>query len=216
MNVYLTSDHHFFHRNVILYCKRPFASAEEFEKRVILDESVHRMNEAMVERWNAVVKPGDTVKYLGDFSLSFRAAEVFVKRLNGNIDLIAGNHDKCHPVNYKKNAEKGQRLRKQYYEYGFRTIETEGEIEIAGIKCKMHHMPYLPEKPPEGYDLRYPQYRPKDQGQWLLHGHVHERWKVYGRQINVGADIWDYAPVHVDQIAEILKKGPHMDGVKLT
>ena len=29
----------------------------------------------------------------------------------------------------------------------------------------------------------------------LLHGHVHTRWQVDGRQVNVGCDVWDYRPV---------------------
>lgn len=28
-----------------------------------------------------------------------------------------------------------------------------------------------------------------------LHGHVHEKWRVLGRQVNVGVDVWDYRPV---------------------
>ena len=49
-------DHHFFHKNILEYepIARPFASVEE-------------MNEAMVERWNSVVKPYDKVYHLGDF-----------------------------------------------------------------------------------------------------------------------------------------------------
>jgi calcineurin-like phosphoesterase family protein len=37
--------------------------------------------------------------------------------------------------------------------------------------------------------------RPVDNGLPLIHGHVHNSWKVNGRQINVGVDVWDFTPV---------------------
>lgn len=39
---------------------------------------------------------------------------------------------------------------------------------------------------------------------WLLHGHVHDQWQVNGRQINVGVDVWDYRPVEVGRLAELI------------
>ena len=78
---FFTSDQHFFHYNIIKYCSRPFESVEE-------------MNEVMIERWNAVVKPDDIVYHLGDFSLStVSAAHGICCRLNGTKYLIRGNHD---------------------------------------------------------------------------------------------------------------------------
>lgn len=61
--IYFTSDHHFWHENIISYCKRPFASVEE-------------MNEKMVQYWNDVVKDKDEVYYLGDFSMAWRPVEL--------------------------------------------------------------------------------------------------------------------------------------------
>lgn len=46
--------------------------------------------------------------------------------------------------------------------------------------------------------------RPADAGLVLLNGHVHERWKVNGRQVNVGVDVWDYRPVSDAQILSAL------------
>ena len=78
------SDTHFFHDNIIKYCNRPFADAEE-------------MNETMVQRWNERVKPGDKVYHLGDVGLGFKGDEskiaALLGRLNGQKRLIVGNHD---------------------------------------------------------------------------------------------------------------------------
>ena len=38
---------------------------------------------------------------------------------------------------------------------------------------------------------RFDAWRLKDTGQWLLHGHTHDRGqRVHGRQIHVGLDAW--------------------------
>lgn len=81
-NLFFTSDHHFGHRNIIRYAKRPFSSVEE-------------MNEVMIERWNAKVQPQDSVFYLGDFALCPpKETENILAQLNGRICLIKGNHER--------------------------------------------------------------------------------------------------------------------------
>jgi calcineurin-like phosphoesterase family protein len=80
--VWFTSDTHFGHRNVIQYCKRPYASVDE-------------MNEALIANWNAVVSPEDVVYHNGDVAMcSARRLAGIVWRLNGTIHLTPGNHDK--------------------------------------------------------------------------------------------------------------------------
>ena len=82
-NLWLTSDTHFCHDNIIQYCGRPFANAEF-------------MNEYLIEQWNSVVKPGDIVYHLGDVTLGLNHRNEFprlVPRLNGSKRLIVGNHD---------------------------------------------------------------------------------------------------------------------------
>jgi len=79
--IFITSDLHFCHNKPFLYEPRGFISIEE-------------MNEAIVERWNEVVKPNDTIYNLGDFAMNdVDAAISYIQRLNGNIMWIAGNHD---------------------------------------------------------------------------------------------------------------------------
>jgi len=82
MTVFITSDHHFYSDKIRKFWRRPFRNADE-------------MNEVMIQRWNDVVKDGDTVFHLGDFADSWnykRIAEI-VERLNGSIIVIPGNHD---------------------------------------------------------------------------------------------------------------------------
>ena len=83
-NIWVISDTHFNHNNIIQYCGRPFANAE-------------LMNEVLVENWNSVVKPQDKVYHLGDVYMGggFLREETvkLLKSLNGHKRLILGNHD---------------------------------------------------------------------------------------------------------------------------
>lgn len=78
-NLFVISDTHFGHENIIGYCGRPFSCAAE-------------MDEAIVDRWNATVRPQDHVYHLGDVAMKKPHLEI-VKRLNGHKRLIPGNHD---------------------------------------------------------------------------------------------------------------------------
>jgi len=82
MSFFITSDTHFFHRNIIGYCNRPFQSMEQ-------------MNEVLIERWNAKVPPDSLVLHLGDFFVGGKTDEqlALLGRMNGTIVLIQGNHD---------------------------------------------------------------------------------------------------------------------------
>lgn len=194
--LFFTADHHFYHANIIRYCKRPFQSVEE-------------MNDEMFKRWNEFVSPSDTVYYLGDFSLARRPVELFLPRLNGEKHLIMGNHDLCHPL-HKKRAE---RYVEVYMSLGFKSLTLDASIEIAGRNVYLNHMPYQNAEHIEYENLettkgatpRYNQFRPIDDGRVLLHGHVHEKWKINKNMINVGVDVWNFYPVPVTEIEQMIK-----------
>ena len=78
---FITSDLHLGHSNIISLCNRPFRDVEE-------------MNDTIINNWNSVVKSGDTVYVLGDFSFKGKGVHDYLNRLNGDIILIKGNHDK--------------------------------------------------------------------------------------------------------------------------
>lgn len=79
--VFIISDTHFSHSNIINYEYRPFKDTDD-------------MDEYMVERWNSVVSDNDLVFHLGDVCISgAKRAESVLSRLNGRKILIMGNHD---------------------------------------------------------------------------------------------------------------------------
>lgn len=191
MTTWFTSDHHFWHRNIITYCNRPFRSVEE-------------MNRTLIQRWNEKVQPEDTVYYLGDFSMSRKGLDQIVPALTGKKILVPGNHDSCHPANKKRACSF-----REYRDLGFDEVllETVIDLNLRGkdVKVKLCHLPYEPDAN-EKADKRYLDMRPKDEGQLLLHGHVHTAFKFNRdkRMVNVGVDVWDYYPITVADIDKLV------------
>lgn len=188
--IYFTSDPHYYHLNVIKYCNRPFSSVEE-------------MNEMLIKNWNDVVAPDDTVYCLGDFSMAFRPVEAFSHRLSGTKYLVPGNHDFCHSYHKKsRNPENRKVWTQKYVDHGWIVLPEQTTLDIPGVATvNMCHHPYVLNL--EGDD-KYMNWRPTNDGRWLLCGHVHQNWKVQDKMINVGVDVWDFKPVSVEEISKII------------
>lgn len=195
--IYFSSDHHFGHTGVIEHCKRPFSSKEE-------------MNETLIKNWNDTVKPSDDIFYMGDFSLNKKSVVEITPRLNGNKYLIPGNHDLCHTHNPKsRDLEKSKKMIRLYEEHGWKVFDEQLIWSFGQQKDKdgpfenevfcLCHFPYCGDPSRD-----FSQWLPKDEGRWQLHGHVHTKWKVRNKMINVGCDVWDFKPVSLDQIMDII------------
>ena len=84
-DMWVVSDTHFGHENIIKYAGRPFDNAGQ-------------MDAYMVQMWNERVKPTDHVYHLGDVTMERSSARVawftgLIKSLHGHKRLILGNHD---------------------------------------------------------------------------------------------------------------------------
>jgi calcineurin-like phosphoesterase family protein len=81
MKLWLISDTHWNHANILKYCDRPFPDIDS-------------MNVTMVQRWNALVKEGDWVIHCGDVAMG-RPSDVMplIAALSGRKVLCRGNHD---------------------------------------------------------------------------------------------------------------------------
>jgi len=165
MTVFFTSDTHFGHAAILRYCNRPFSSIEEHD-------------EALIERWNAVVGPKDEVWHLGDFAFHHgrgeETARIF-RRLRGRKHLIIGNHEPRSkatlrlpwaepPAHYREISFAGQRI--ILFHYAMRTWNA----------C--HH------------------------GSLALFGHSHGKMPGNSQSLDVGVDAWDYRPVTLDEIKQ--------------
>ncbi len=83
MKIFVCSDTHFGHANIIRYCSRPFANAND-------------MDNALIERWNSRVSEADIVYFLGDFAFTSidRMKEIFARLHFSACYFVPGNHDK--------------------------------------------------------------------------------------------------------------------------
>ena len=178
-NVWFLGDPHYNHERIIEFCDRPFGSVEE-------------MNELMIQWHNELVKPGDVVYVVGDFQFVWGKkdpadAYVVAPHLNGSKYLIRGNHDRTHKWH--------ETLTEEFV--WIRDLET---ISIKGYGRKGHplivalcHYPFR-------------SWNRKFHGAIHLHGHVHgllDELPVAGA-LDVGVDVWNYRPVHLDQVLEAI------------
>lgn len=171
------SDLHFGHKNILKYSNRPFANFEE-------------MDDALVNNWNSVVAPGDTVFSLGDFSMKpIGYVKGILSRLNGNIHMITGNHD-----------EEIQKKSKTLLEEGFvKEITSYKEITIGGQFICLFH-----------YGMRV--WNKSHYGSWLLYGHSHGNLPPYGKSVDVGVDSdavlgrKEYRPLTFDEIKAFMDR----------
>ena len=167
--IWLTSDLHLGHANIIKYCNRPFPD-------------VHFMNKFLIDNWNELICSEDTVYCLGDFSFM---ADKYIKYLNGHIILIKGNHDKSR------------------YDSLFEEVYLNHSLEINNIKFYLTHIPIEKDRLYKKGTL--PDFNALDNYDYILSGHVHELWKTKGKHINVGVDVWDFKPVNINQILELIQ-----------
>jgi len=157
------------------------------------------MNAVLVANWNAVVGPHDTVHVLGDVVMGQQEESMpLFGQLVGNKIVYPRNHDRC----WYGHGQRALCLEQEYLNAGFDAIRqgpltiTVGDREV--LVC---HLPYQGDS---GETERHGKFRPLDEGMWLLHGHVHDKWRQQGRLVNVGVVIWDFTPVAEEAIARLM------------
>lgn len=191
------------------------------------------MNREIVNRWNERVDPDDTVVVLGDVAMgTLRESLPLIELLHGTKILVAGNHDRCFH-GYDDNSTRPDKLAtacEVYRAHGFASVVTGVAARRAkfldqaltwGLRpafgesvaqtVQVSHFPRTGESERERPD-RYADYRPRPvpvrrEEPWLLHGHVHNGWTINGRQVNVGVDVWDFAPVSSETLIRLITDG---------
>ena len=193
-----TSDLHFGHRMLVERRVRPFETLEE-------------MDECIVQLWNETVSPADEAWILGDLVMHPVEENLLtVSRLNGRKILVPGNHDMCWVGSESRRPQALKWQMRYRHIAGLHAIVDSGPRSypvhrIAGVDMALSHFPYTEDHTAVP---RHPEHRLRDEGGWLLHGHLHDMWRKHQKQINVGVDAWDMRPVHADSIAEEVRLGP--------
>jgi calcineurin-like phosphoesterase family protein len=171
---FYTADLHFGHENVIRLCNRPFASAAE-------------MDRIMIERLQAVVKPGDDLWIVGDFAFGGAQSRPDVlnslfSRIPGRKHLVKGNHD------IGRNSAAVLAL-------GWESQHDIAEIRDDGRRLVLCHYPMIT-------------WNGARRGALQLFGHVHDNWPGSRNSVNVGVDHWDFRPVRVADIERRARSQP--------
>jgi len=158
--IWVTSDTHFWHKNIIKYANRRFVDLEE-------------MNGTIKYNWNRVVKKDDIIFHLGDFALGSRTRLIeTANELNGHKVLVAGNHDmkrlkelaKCFEVIYIDNFI----LETDRYHILMTHRRIKTETNMPTINVSVENWNYTPIPLPTTHD-------------WIqLCGHSHDTWIARG------------------------------------
>jgi calcineurin-like phosphoesterase family protein len=161
-----TADTHFNHANIIYFCQRPFSNVTE-------------MNETIIGRWNARVGKRDLVYHLGD--IAWGDWGPVLERLNGDIILIRGGHD-------KKSEKK----------FAGRFLQTADlmDIVIEGYTIVLCH-----------FCLRV--WNKSHFDSWHLFGHSHGRLPALGKSLDVGVDGHDFSPWSWEEVKDYMAGRPH-------
>lgn len=110
MRLWLTSDTHFNHANILKYCDRPF-------------RDVDHMNWTMVANWNNLVEAEDWVIHCGDVAMGrWPDARSPLSALVGHKVLLRGNHD-------------GSKFVALYRELGWHVMES---LSIGDVLMQHH------------------------------------------------------------------------------
>lgn len=226
---WFTADLHLGHDNIIEHCDRPFRNLDEMHEAIIA-----RWNERVAPD-DTVWLLGDVALGDREQTLPLvRRLHGHKRLVAGNHDCAfhgyvlkrGPNGEKLHygdePFGKKMLARQVDRYRALA---GFDSVITGEAIRRSGYAIHVpllggpmfghptvlvSHFPYTGESR-EGYADRYVEYRPRlpkrGEAPWVVHGHVHNTFAIDAalRQINVGVDVWDFAPVGADELAALIE-----------
>ncbi len=199
---FITSDSHYNHNNIIKYSLRTFC-LNDYEKAVFATEDVETINamtiskesmrkhdEALIQNWNSKVRPEDTVFHLGDFALGgdVEYAASVLRRLNGKINYIEGNHDKVIKKIWENRVSFGVGGKLVSY-------DQMREISINGQGIVLCH-----------YAMRI--WHKSHHGYWMLFGHSHGTLPddPNAKSFDVGVDCHNYFPISIGEVSEIMNR----------
>lgn len=161
------------------------------------------MNEQLVQNFNSVVRPEDTLIIDGDCLMGkIEDSFKWFDRLNGRLCLVAGNHDE-------------KALRREWFRHRFEWIKDEHEMPITipsgrKITLKIRHYPLKHDE-----DGKVIEKLPEDT--FLIHGHRHSRPEQHDLakpQLDVGVDgVAQYFPIPLEKVLELIQQ--HYDWIAL-
>lgn len=177
-DIYVISDTHFNHSNIIKYCNRPFTHSEEMDERII-------------ENWNSVVKDQDKVYHLGDVYFGGGRdgyIQKLLSRLKGKKRLILGNHDNGKDQILQRAFQKIDVWR-MFPEFGL--LLTHVPVHKSSLFRGMKDRPT---------DLTKVMMEKEESYLKNVHGHIHDKDAPSKDHINVSVERINYTPVNIESL----------------
>ncbi len=179
-HTWFTSDLHIGHKLVARHRSVDVNFFSPGRSREVSDEFVAAWHDGMLsENWDAHVGRDDIVWVLGDISAggsnAQRNALQWITQRPGRKRLVSGNHDGCHPMH--RNSHNWLRE----YLKAFESVQSAARIRINGHSVLLSHFPYRDDHTEVP---RFDQWRLRNLGELLLHGHTHSAERVYVRAPN--------------------------------
>lgn len=204
--IYITSDLHFSHSNIVWFCPDtrsrfvteqgidydhlrslvydPASKLEPHQKRDLMAPIMYYMNQQIIDAINATVKPDDVLYILGDVSFAKvpKTIQLLRQLKCKNIILIRGNHD---PINLPE------------FDACFSEVCDYKEISHDGFKVIMSHYPIL-------------EWNRMHHGSIHFHGHTHGTPKEIHqyRSADVGFDATGKIVVTMSEMIAKVKNNP--------
>lgn len=190
-NVWLTSDTHYGHNNIVSGVTNwRNAEGEIPTEQVRNFQDVETMNELMVENINSCVDAKDWLIHLGDWSFGgYDKIQEFREQINcNNVVLILGNHD--HHI--QRDIPKFRKMFNHIANYEELKITRKENFNNTLILC---HYPII-------------SWNQMHHGSFMLHGHQHlkgERIFGQGKRMDIGlCGSEDFRPYHIEEIVDLL------------
>lgn len=194
-DTWFTSDHHFGHKSVLSYDRRPFRDLAEMHSSLI-----ERHNNSIPARGSTVIFLGDFIHSKGDYPVDLAA---LTRSLHGDRKiLLMGNHDRFPVKEYKRVFDE---VIPDGVPVGIRWNSRSATLIHSPMEIFKSLTPKIEDRP-EGYGLAALAMeidRINIEGFWIC-GHVHTIFRKIGPIVNVGVDAWDYCPVKISKVFELL------------
>ena len=173
--IYVISDHHFYHSNIISYHRTEF-------------DNIFEMHEHIINKHNSIVGSDDIVIFLGDFCFKKAAIKSFLEQMNGHKYLLLGNHDSNDLINC-------------YGKLGFEGIFT-NPVKINDAYLS-HNPLQKDEMDNVNFQLLVKEFN-KSNG-FNYHGHIHTCESVNLPFINVCCEAQNYEPLLIGYTENLIQ-----------
>jgi calcineurin-like phosphoesterase family protein len=185
-----------------------------------LDSVKNGFDKLLIDNWNKTVSETDTVLHLGDFTSddTAKALEEKIRKygnlLHGRILLIRGNHDTAHSGVYKTSGiELVNEFKNPWYSAVSGTIKNKkvlfSHYPIKDIYMILNHsstirsydyMRQLDENPFKFMIEQLEEIFIKNKLDINIHGHIHNRIKLFNNLTNVSLTNIEYKPVRLGEL----------------